>query len=661
MSRYERELQEKIWKKVLEFYRSDPPTRYPTTDWKVQINRVYSWFESIWPSLTFMNPHFTCTPMTESSVSSNKTTEAAINAELRGIDFKKFVEKAVFDALLPGLGILKMGFYGGNGRIAGPVEQASDEVAPITADKHNSDLPYGLRPDQAYVEHIRPDRFLIDPNAASLDEALWVGHEYVRDLDALKLDKQYQNTDNLFADEYEYESDLDVKDYRKTYGEEPEITRVRIIEIWDIVKRKVLVFTMGHDRFLGRHEWNLPFKRFPYYVIHGTEDRHYFWNQGPTVPWLSLVNELNLSASNRIDHMSRNKAKIVYREGAFDEAELDNFIEARTFSMLGADIPENSSIANSIAPVPLQNLPTDEWAHIAETGQRLTEISGQSEFDLGGTRPGERSATEVDRTSGGADIKRFGLGSRITKPLECLAYDFRSLLEKYYPKSRVVQIIGDHGEAEWVPWDGEGLRGEYMFTVNLEDLAPQSRDQRAQSAGLMLQLLTPYSQVASPVPRIDIDLVLRKAAEDLNMTPFMRFYPQVGPPMGPDREWFLLVNKGMDIQPNEQDDHQWHLFTHEIQAQHPLTLQDPAAVERMRTHTEMHQAMRLSQQMAQQGAQQSQQQSAGGTPGPNQGSASNNQSGGAGPFSGSGVGGGGATQGGAQVGNLQSLLRGGAQ
>lgn len=647
-----------LWKDVLDFYRSEPPTQFPAEDWKLQYNYVYAWFESMFPSLTFNFPKVVCDPKSETSINSARTTEAALNNELARIGFHKEIKKAAFDGLLPsGIGVLTIGYY-----LDGLVPSSSDASAPQEQRERDdtSDSPYGFRRDDLYVRRIRPDHFLIDPRATCLEDALWVAYEYKRPIELVKRDPQYRYTENLEADEYDLPPGMSLEEYRKEYDCDPEMDHVCLVQVWDKIERKVYTLNKGHDKFLRRVDWPYPLENPPFYIFHATEDHFSFWNQSPAIPWLSLQNEINLTASNRLDHMSRNKSKILYNKNMIDDAELENLLSVRSHAAVGVNAQEGTDLRGAVAEAPKAQMPPEHWAHMTEVRQRLTEISGQSEFDIGGTRPGERPAAEIRRIGAGADIRRHGLAQRLTSTVASLARDFRVLMQNWYSEERVVLITDDHGDSEWVPYSGKNLKGEFSFECNVEDLPPRTREERQQQVGMMLQLLTPYSQVGSPLPRIDIDPILRNFAKELGVEPFMRFLPSILPPMDPSEEWYKIVGKGMDLEPHEADDHDFHLFTHELQMQHPLTLRDPAAVERLRTHIERHETKKLAMEVSMQGAQQTQQarqQGApgGGAPGPRPGTPSNNPGGGAGAFAGNGPAQ--QTAGGVSGQNIQEVLR----
>lgn len=639
-----------LWEDILNFYRSEPPTQYPAEDWKLQVNLVYAWFESMFPSLTFHHPHVTVEPKSETAVHSARTTESVLNNELQRINFHRQLNKTAFDALLFGVGVFTAGYYYDG--LTPSVSESGEP--PDETRRNNSDVPFGFTPGDLYVRRIRPDKFIVDPNATNLDDALYCGYEYKRPLELVKKDPQYQYTENLSADEYDLPPGMELEEYRKKYNRDPEMDQVCLYQIWDIVERKVYTFTKDGEKFLRRVDWPYQVERFPFWCVHATEDHYSFWNQSPVTPWLSLVNEYNLTVSNRLDHMSRNKAKIAYNSSMINDAEMENLMRSRNMALVGVDAPEGTDLRAAIQPIPTASLPPEHWAHLEEVRQRLTEVSGLSEFDIGGTRPGERPAAEIRRIGAGADIRRFGLAQRLTSSVADFARDFRVLIQQYYSSERTTEITDEFGDSEWVQYSGKNLAGEFSFAVSVEDLEPETREERRQKVGMLLQMLTPYSQVGSPIPRIDIDPLLRQMGKELGVGPFLRFLPSVLPPMDPSEEWYLIVGKKMDLEPNDQDDHDYHLFTHQIQLQENLTLQDPAAVERLKTHMERHEAKKLAMEMSAQGQQQTQQarqpqQPGGGQPGPQPGTPSNNPGGGAGTFAGS--------QGGPGGENLQEILR----
>jgi hypothetical protein len=452
---------------------------------------------------------------------------------------------------------------------------------------------------------------------------------------------------------------MTVSEFTSKYKREPERRFVRLYQYWDMVDKKVYTFTKNNDKFLGSQPMRLQTRRYPFYIMHGTDDNENFWTQSPMVPWLNLVDEYNLTLSSRLNHLHRFKRKYTYDMDRIDDEQIDALIHPKDGTLVGVHAA-GGNVAGSVVPVPDANVSPDSYAFTAEIKQRWTEISGMSEFDLGGTRAGERSASEIGRIAGAANARRSGIGERITSTLEYFAEDVRSVMAQYYSKEKVVQITGDRGNTVWVPFEGSDLEGNYEWKCMIEDMAEETREERLAKSGQILQMLTPYSQAGSPVPMIDIRPQLQKVAQELGVRD-LRFLPESGPLMDPGQEWYLMLKKGLALQPNEQDDHEWHIFVHEEQMTDTKTLQSQSTLERLQNHLEAHRAMLFAQQQAAAGMQQVQQQrqAPGGTPGPGQGN-TNNPSGGAGVFAG------GSPQtpeqmasGGATGQNMQELLRGG--
>ena len=649
------------WTTVYNYFRSEPDTTYDPNGYQLQVNFPYAYYESIVPSLLQNNPKFVAEALTPESEEMSKTVEAAITNELRVTKFRdRTLRPVVWDMLLCGVGLFQLGYYDG-GLI--PTD-TTDAVTPANIAEpgpmRSSDLPYGIKPGQIYTIPIRPWNFLIDPGATCLDNALWCGVEYVRDLEGVKKDPQYSNTEKLEADETEVPYGMTDADFRARYRRDPERRLVRLIQYWDIVDRKTYVFTRNHDKFLGSFPFTMPVDRFPFYAMTGTDDNETFWCQSPMIPWLNLVEEYNLTISSRLDHLNRFKRKYLYDKDRVSDQDIDALLHPQDGTCIGVS-GNGMGVQGAIEPLQDANVSNDSYAFTAEIRQRFTEIAGMSEFDMGGTRPGERPAAEINRISASANGRRQAMYRRVQSTLEHFAGDLRATMERYYSKEKVVRLTGDRGETIWAKYDGTDLAGEYLWHCRIEDMAATTPEERLQSKAQALQILTPFSQAGSPMPIIDIRPQLRELGKALGEE--LRFLPEQAPMMDPGQEWFTMLKKGVELMPHETDDHEWHIFVHEQQLEDPATLRSPSTVERLENHVEAHRAMLNAMQqsaMGMQQVQQQRQQPQGGSPGPNPGS-TNNPSGGAGMAA---MGGGNTPQqasGGATGQNIQELLRGGFQ
>jgi hypothetical protein len=646
------------WTTTYNFFRSEPDTAYDPNGYQLQVNFPYAWYESMIPSLVHNNPKFVAEALTPESEESAKTVETAITQELRVTKFRdRTLRPAIWDALLCGVGIFQLGYYDGGliPKNAGMQPDTPSDIS-VPGSRANSDLPYGIKPGQIYTIPIRPWHFLIDPGATRLDNALWCGVEYVRDVEGVKRDPQYINTEKLEADETEVPYGMTDADFRLRYKRDPERRLVRLVQYWDMVDLKTYTFTRNHDKFLGSFPFTMPVDRFPFYVIHATDDNETFWSQSPMIPWLNLVEEYNLTISSRLDHLNRFKRKYLYDKDRVGEQDIDALLHPQDGTCIGIS-GNGMGVQGAVEPLQDATVSSDSYAFTAEIRQRFTEIAGMSEFDMGGSRPGERPAAEINRISASANARRQAMYRRVQSTLEHFAGDLRAVMERYYDKERVVKLTGDRGETIWAKYDGTELAGEYLWHCRIEDMAASTPEERMQKAAQALQVLTPYSQAGSPMPIIDIRPQLREVAKHLDVE--LRFLPETAPLMDPGQEWFVMLKKGVELLPNEQDDHEWHIFTHEAQLQEKETLRSPSTVERLRNHIEAHRSMLLAQQQAMQGQQQVQQQrQQGGTPGPAPGM-TNNPTGGAGMLA---TGGGNTPQmasGGATGENMQELMRGG--
>jgi len=212
-------------------------------------------------------------------------------------------------------------------------------------------------------------------------------------------------------------------------------------------------------------------------------------------------------------------------------------------------------------------------------------------------------------------------------PLLELAEDTRRVMERFYTRERVVEMIGDDGEVVWKPYTGQSIAGDYAWSCNIEDMAPESKEQRVQKAMLQAQAFAPFAGLVNMKP------VLKNLAEALEFDG-LEFLPQPNAlPKTPGDEWIVMLRKGDTVVPMEQEDHAWHLEVHTLQLQSQEAENNPAATQLLNNHVEHHTMLIQAQQLNIQGQQQAQQKQGGGTPGAPLGS-NNNISGGGGVFAG---------------------------
>ena len=571
------------WQTGYQFYRTEATTEFNES--RIQVNLVWAYIETMLPSLVFQNPEFTCEALSEASEAAQKTVELAITTELRQANLLKATQNATLDALLFGTGIIQIGYYG-RGLVPelGTAEESGEENL---GKANSSDLPFGIRQDSIYVIDHRPKRFLIDPMATSIDNALWVAVEYDRPLEEVKKDPQYKNTANLTADVHRIDESPDPRDHENTEqvgGDtfpQQETEFVRLIQYWDIVKRQVKVLSANHPKFLAEPAWNVPTKRFPFYIIQSTVDTHRFWVQAAIMPWLNQVDELNKVMQDQLTHLNTFKRKYLYNKEMSAE-DLEALETPRDGMLVAVDNQNGTTpLTNHVAPLLDAPTPIESFRFTAEVKEIWQQQSGISVFDLGGIQPGERPAAEINRISGGSNLRRQSLADRIGRPLQELAEDSRRIMEKFYTRERVVRMVGSDGDVIWQPYTSEDLSGDYHWNCRIEDMAPKTKASRIQEKAQAIQFLVPLA----PLAGIDLRPLAQDFAKEFGME--LEFLPQAqAAPMDPDFEWFQMKEKKRDLQPHLQEDLEYHLDRHTQQLLSAEAGDDQAAAQLLRNHIE---------------------------------------------------------------------------
>jgi hypothetical protein len=509
------------------------------------VNWVWAYVQSFIPAVYWRHPQVYLDPMKSSYIKAAKIAQVKTNWGFKVTRAPEMVKKTILDALLFGMGWIKLGWHTELGQV--PKNAAPQDVR----NSSESDYELYLKKNAPYAYRVAPDRIYVDPEATSIDDAMWICQENYRPYELVKNDPQYSHRKDFTS--YHFPDNFNPT----PIGKKREVTSgkkakewARIFEIWDRERERV-VFIID-----GSKEFNRTIEPWPYTKVYGfpfeplsfTMAVDEFYPPSLILPWLPLVEELAFIRSTRMDHMARMVTKFLIPEDAATEEQLRKF-EDPDQELVVMNDPERVREISGLKPDP------QLYASEEKVKEDIREISGFSEL-ISGSIPFSRvSATTSAIMERNASIRFDHAGEIVGEFLTKMAEKLYGIIYEYQRYPDEVRLTGDPSVPP-IEYTKEDIDGEFFFSINVEDMAIVSRQTKIKNAYDALTALAQFPEVRRwPLIR---DLVVAFGHEDFDEY----LHPEAGPPMDPSYENELMI-QGIPVPPNPKEDFKTHLEIHQ--------------------------------------------------------------------------------------------------
>jgi hypothetical protein len=519
------------------------------------VNWIYAYISTFIPAVYWRQPKVFVTPVRSMYSLAANIAEAKTNYALQVTKSRKWCTKTILDCLVYGIGWIKVGWYTRFGQVP-----QSPAATGLDIEESELDTEAYFFTDEPYSYRVSPERIVVDPEAQIYEEARWIAQEHYYPYESLKKDPYMKNTENIAL----YTMRDKDRDILKPASEAEEEDWVRVWEIWDREHDRVMFMCDGSDK-MNRiiKQWPYQISGFPFEPLTLTDTVDSFYPPSVILPWLGLVEELAYIRTTRLDHLSRMVTKYVARTGAMTPDQIHNFLDHDN-ELVEIDDPENLKEFKGLAP--------DAQLYQAEerVTQDIREISGFSEL-LSGSVPFSRVSATTSAIMQKNSALRFNFASeRVAEFIKSFAQKLLLITKDFqqYPDS--IKVTSNPNEPP-IEYGRKDIEGEYMFTINVEDMSFVSREQKQKQEYDALVAMAQY-------PQIRIHPMLRDALAAFGKDPVEEYLnPEQGPPLDPQFENEMMI-KGVPVQPNPQEDFQTHLMVHDQFMKTPIYMQAIRAI-----------------------------------------------------------------------------------
>ena len=342
------------------------PTRSAFVNW------VYSFISTFIPAVYWRHPKVFVNPRRSIYSTQAKIAENKLNATLELTEFRKQCVKILLDALIHGIGWMKVGWFTSFGQVP-----PSPAATGFEGKESNIDQETWFYKDDPYAYRVSPERILVDPEAETYAEARWIAQEHCKLYEQVKKDPYLKDANLDSAKRLTLRED---KATKVMEGEDAEW--VRIWEIWDKDTEKVYFYIEGCDKLSRTIDFPYNINGFPFEPLLLSDAVDSFIPQALYCPGYRSLKSLPISALYDSITSVVWSTKYVGQVGAMNNEQIEEFLSPDN-EFCEADNLDGIKEFAGLRPVP--------ELYQSEEGVKadIREISGFSELLSGSIRTPE--------------------------------------------------------------------------------------------------------------------------------------------------------------------------------------------------------------------------------------------------------------------------------
>ncbi|MDE2015948.1 MAG: hypothetical protein KGJ89_04970 [Patescibacteria group bacterium] len=477
---------------------------------KVVDNMVFSNIRTMMPSINFKNPRIFCQAKKKpyktkdglfDTLASSAILEMLLNYYYKHLEVKRETDKCLLDAFLGPWGICRIGYT-----------LATEKFKEKDRDGELIEVNELIKEDSPYVKRISPMDFRVDVEAkdSHLQDASWVSYKWIKSLDDVKANPEYENTGNLKPNvkvepQIEGKGETVVTVDKNIVSDSQELERVQGWDIWDKKTHKIFTFVDNHKKFLREKEWPLEFDGFDCEILYFNENPDEIFPVSDVEIMLKAQDELNRIRSLQLSHIRNvSNRKYVAQKTKWEKDELDKV----THGPDGIVALCETSPVDALIPVKDANMSQD--IYIVQKGLRdaIRESMGIAQYERGVTQKFD-TATEPELIAQGVSIQRserLGIFENFVKSIvKKLAQTVQQSMDKMtiplnedefkmgqqYAVDKLEKIVGTDGNTMLYPWlnvEKDDIMGDYDFNIEVGSTQPINQEKRKKDALILYQI-----------------------------------------------------------------------------------------------------------------------------------------------------------------------------
>ena len=493
-------------------------------------NVVFSTGDALLSTLTVPNPYLMVKARRPDHVEGARVVESVNNLLVEEMKLKQEAEDAVLGAYLYGVGFWKIGFdseWGFDPQFDVGGSSMPTGMTPTQFDRQGRRIEYDstIHPGMPWVKYVSAHDIVVPWGTKRLEEARWVAHRVVRHIDDLKADPKYTNRRELrpvMSMEDFVRSYQRPRDGHRLWEIGPSTGTQEYVELWEIHDTKtgkILVVATGHTKFFRNEESQLNFNGPPFVSLRFVNSTRALWTTPDAFYLQQAQAELADISLQSAKQRRLSALKFIADEDAFDNDEL----EKATSSQVGAVIKKKAGIAMNEALLTLQPGTNQMlWQEGEITRRNARELVGFSRNQMGEfEQTGRRTASEAMIVNQSSELRMTRRQDKMRTLYGEAFGKINAILFHHWNTPRLTEVLDETGQAQWVRFNGPGLKGEYRYEVAMVPAQEETLQTRRMMA---LQTYMMMSQDPT-VDQVELRRFLVRAFNDPEFSAI--FSPQV--------------------------------------------------------------------------------------------------------------------------------------
>lgn len=472
--------------------------------------------DSLYSSLTAVDVDITATARGNGDPAVARTLEQAMQYVWRDAKVMKQGRYAIKDALLAGIGWVKVGYdYADHIEIhEKTVEEMDAEVKAIYEEakavaRSPKDLPDPdiiaasiaqeqevqiIDRDRIVVDHVPWDQIVWDPTAEKFEDVRWIAQITLMPVEEVQ--------ENATWAEYVKEhsgkglkplNDLkpDTRIGRERWGigkddnypENEDDSRVTVVEYHNLTMGTICTFPLNSNFMLNE-------QAMPTIFDPDLEDRSLFVplvlrDDPENVRGISdmellepSLDELNRLRSALLNYIERHVAKVAGKKGVLTEVGKESLMSPDPEFV---ELSDQATGPQDIQPLTPPTLPQEAFALEMRAEQQLRDATGVSEVMRGLFPDRKRTATETTEVVAASSVRQSEKRSLLEEFFTGIGIRTLKLIQAYWDEDRVVKVAELDGDAEF-KFSADDIVGQWNIEVALAPKqynGPVEREERA--------------------------------------------------------------------------------------------------------------------------------------------------------------------------------------
>lgn len=463
------------WPEYMKMYRSD------WDEGILPVNKMFSYIRGMIPRIYFNAPRVSITPTRPELVWHAKVVEAIDNMLIREMFLKDTFKMSILDALLCGVGPIKLGYDSEFGFDPDLVVMPDGTTATQFSTKSGDKVEYKsyIKPGTPWALRAHPSTVIVPWGACDPRSLPWIAHYIIRPLEDVMVDQKYNDNRSQIKGTRSPEYLATIQSEQDRRQGDKEDTYVELFEVRDFKTGKVFVFC--EDMVLLDTEDVLQIEELPYEFIIFNRDPEYFW----AIPDARILrprqDELNEVKTQIKRHRQILLLKFLARKGAIDQTEIDKFLsgEVGPFVFLNENVDSIGLAIQEFKP----SMPTELYNEAQTILQDIREELGF------GTNQGAQLAPGTPPTATETKVVEQAFNLRVDERRDIVADVLVNIVRKwnqyifrFWSEERVIRIVTPQGQPAWIKYTGEELTGDYFLHIDPDTGVPMTQMLKYQMA-----------------------------------------------------------------------------------------------------------------------------------------------------------------------------------